>query len=227
MTESEFDALLRRALIDVIHEDYADILEGEPDVPPHTEKYLRRERKLLADPLGYVRRLARPVWKKALRMAACILLALATLFGSVMALSPSARAWVVRMYTEWRGHTTMFFFIGAQSEDYTSTNWRPNYIPDGYTELSPTTTGNITRVTYQGINDDTIYFRYRSIKLYGAFDIDNEHGTMQGLTVGDNPATLIISNTEGFRNRLVWMDEGTDTAFLLSGQIDTEELIAI
>ena len=33
MTDEEFDALLRRALIDVIHEDYADILEDDPQVP--------------------------------------------------------------------------------------------------------------------------------------------------------------------------------------------------
>lgn len=110
MTESEFDALLRRALIDVIHEDYADILEGEPDVPPHTEKYLRRKRKLLADPFGYVRRLARPVWKKTLRMVACILLVLATLFGTVMAVSPSARAWVVERIVYWTENFTKVSF---------------------------------------------------------------------------------------------------------------------
>lgn len=40
MTEEEFDALLRRALIDVIHEEYRDILEGDPQVPEHSPAYL-------------------------------------------------------------------------------------------------------------------------------------------------------------------------------------------
>lgn len=47
MTEEEFDALLRRALIDVIHEDYRDILEGDPQVPEHSPAYLDRISKLL------------------------------------------------------------------------------------------------------------------------------------------------------------------------------------
>lgn len=51
MTEEEFDALLRRVLIDVIHEDYADILEGDPQVPEHTPAYLKR-RSQLFDYLG-------------------------------------------------------------------------------------------------------------------------------------------------------------------------------
>lgn len=47
MTEEEFDALLRRALIDVICEDYADILEGDPQVPWHSPAYLKRMSQLL------------------------------------------------------------------------------------------------------------------------------------------------------------------------------------
>ena len=47
MTEKEFDALLRRALIDVICEDYADILEGDLQVPEHTPAYLDRISQLL------------------------------------------------------------------------------------------------------------------------------------------------------------------------------------
>lgn len=152
MTESEFDALLRRALIDVIHEDCADILEGEPDVPPHTEKYLRRERKLLADPLGYVRRLARPVWKKALRMAACILLALATLFGSVMALSPSARAWVVRMYTEWQEDRMNFYFTPSSGVIGDPFDWRPSYLPPEYSEAELNVENGITKITYTDLS---------------------------------------------------------------------------
>ena len=225
MTESEFDALLRRALIDVIHEDYADILEGEPDVPPHTEKYLRRKRKLLADPIGYVRRLARPVWKKTLRMVACILLALATLFGSVMALSPSARAWVVRMYIEWREESTKFSFFGSGEENLTPKDWRPSYTPIGFDEVDAIPTTGSTKVTYMDVSGHKIYFIYRQLHNYGAFNIDNEHGTVQDAVVGDCSATLFVADNEGYRNRLVWTNNEFDTAFMLSGTINTDELL--
>ena len=225
MTESEFDALLRRALIDVIHEDYADILEGEPDVPPHTEKYLRRKRKLLADPIGYVRRLARPVWKKTLRMVACILLVLATLFGSVMALSPSARAWVVRMYTEWREDSTMFTFWGSQPESPVSTDWYPSTLPEGYDEVSVDTVGNIIRITYQNASGKKLYFSYRSFHNNGAFSIDNEHAKPISIEINNSTATLFVSNNTQYQSHLTWMDEAEDVAFLISGFVDSQELI--
>ena len=227
MTESEFDALLRRALIDVIHEDYADILEGEPDVPPHTEKYLRRKRKLLADPIGYVRRLARPVWKKTLRMVACILLALATLFGSVMALSPSARAWVVRMYTEWREEFTKFSFFGSRTEDFVTSDWRPEYMPEGFNEDAVNVTGNITRVTYKNLAGSEIYFRYYSLRRKASFNVDNEHTIPQNITVLNNPAVLYNTNDENYHSHLTWMDLDDDTAFMLSGFIGEQELVQI
>ena len=47
MTEEEFDALLRRALIDVIHEDFEDILDGDPQVPEYSQAYLDRISQLL------------------------------------------------------------------------------------------------------------------------------------------------------------------------------------
>lgn len=227
LTESEFDALLRRALIDVIHEDYADILEGEPDVPPHTEKYLRRKRKLLADPIGYVRRLARPVWKKTLRMVACILLALATLFGSVMALSPSARAWVVRMYIEWREDHVNFIFTAPEEENSESSEWRPSYIPEGYTEDSIVVTDNLIRLTYKNTQNEKLYFSYRSLQHGGMFSVDSEHAVPENITVNSNPATVFVSTSIGYRSHLSWINENEDVAFLLSGLVGKNELIEI
>lgn len=226
MTESEFDALLRRALIDVIHEDYADILEGEPDVPPHTEKYLRRKRKLLADPIGYVRRLARPVWKKTLRMVACILLALATLFGSVMALSPSARAWVMRMYTEWKEQSAVFFFFSDQSGVPVPSNWRPSYIPEGFDSEEAVDTASVTRIVYSNKStNDNIYFRYCPLYNNSSLNIDNEHMIIEEVSLHSGMATLFLSDDASYQSHLTWMNEEEDIAFSISGFIDSQELI--
>lgn len=224
MTESEFDALLRRALIDVIHEDCADILEGEPDVPPHTEKYLRRERKLLADPLGYVRRLARPVWKKALRMAACILLALATLFGSVMALSPSARAWVVQMYIEWREDHVNFIFTTSSEAPDSLAEWRPRYIPKGYGESSVIPIGGVVKIVYEDDLGNSIDFKYRLLKNGGGFSADTEHGELQEIEIGDFTGTLLLSNVEGYSSRIFWINEDEETAFMIIGTISSDDI---
>lgn len=228
MTESEFDALLRRALIDVIHEDYADILEGEPDVPPHPEKYLRRERKLLADPLGYVRRLARPVWKKALRMAACILLALATLFGSVMALSPSARAWVVDRVIRWTQTYAEFSFITQDNEVITA-DWRPNYVPLGFEEVDATwsETSHTLRLTYENLGGETIRIICKPYAQGNIFNVDNEHSNYQQIEVNGRPADLFSSNTDGFPNYVLWTSSGGGIAYMIVSDIDTDKLISI
>lgn len=225
MTDSEFDALLRRALIDVIHEDFADILEGGAEVPPHTEKYLRRERKLLADPIGYVRRLARPVWKKALRTAACILLALATVFGAVMAVSPSARAWVVRMYIEWREESTKFTFFSTGADNLTPSDWRPSYVPDDFNEFSVDTAANLVRITYRNLSDDELFFSYRSLYKNGPFSLDSEHGDVQDITILQNPAKLFVSTGDQYQSHVTWMDEEENVAFMFSGFVDAQELV--
>ena len=112
MTEAEFDDLLRRALIQAVREEYAPVLaEAEAGPPPDFSAHYRRRRlKMLNDPFGYVKRAARPVWRKALRGAACILLVAALAFGSLMAVSPTARAWVQEVFTQWLETRARFVF---------------------------------------------------------------------------------------------------------------------
>lgn len=227
MTDSEFDAVLRRALTEVIREDYADILEGEPEVPPFTKRHLRWRRNLLADPTGYVGRLARPVWRKALRTAACILLALATLFGAVMAVSPSARAWVVRMYTEWREDHMNFIYPASEEESSELSDWRPCYIPEGYTEDTIINTDNLIRLTFKNTQNQKLYFSYRSLRHGGMFSVDNEHAEAEYITINNNVATIINSSNISYRSHLSWIDEDEDTAFLLSGYLDKQVLIEV
>ena len=228
LTESEFDALLRRALLDVIHEDYADILEGEPDVPPHTEKYLRRKRKLLADPFGYVRRLARPVWKKTLRMVACILLVLATLFGTVMAVSPSARAWVVERIVYWTENFTKVSFTSYHPTKV-SPDWRPSYIPAGFEETDSNwdESLNLLQVTYKSTTDSTIFLTCQPASQGNTFNVDNEHSDYYPLEINGHTADLFISDTPGFPNRLLWSNTEETVAYMLTSTISYDELLSI
>lgn len=83
---------IRRALLDAAALDLQDA-DGL-DVPPFSPAYQRWERKLLRDPDRLVRQSRRPRWQKVLRSAACLLLAAVLTFGTVMVVSPSARATV-------------------------------------------------------------------------------------------------------------------------------------
>ncbi len=71
MSDAEFDTMLCSALLEAVRQDWAHILENDHLPEPHfSSRFLRWERKFLADPFVYARHRARPLWKKAVRAAA-------------------------------------------------------------------------------------------------------------------------------------------------------------
>ncbi len=96
---TDFDTLLHSALMDANLRQYQTTLDTAENLKvTYSPNYLRQRTRLLADPKGWMRRRARPVWEKALRTAACFLLACTIAFGSLMAASPTARAAVVQWF---------------------------------------------------------------------------------------------------------------------------------
>ena len=59
--------------------------------PDWSHRYLRNRTRLLADPFGWAKRMARPVWKRAARTAARVLLACLVTLGALMAVPAVAR----------------------------------------------------------------------------------------------------------------------------------------
>ena len=69
MTDNEFEELVRRALKENLRAEFPDVFDPDMEFPrpDFSPRYLRRERKLLSDPVGYARRQARPVWQRRSR----------------------------------------------------------------------------------------------------------------------------------------------------------------
>ena len=65
------EQMLRRALMEANLERFRDVLEGADRDWDWSPRYLRSRTRLLADPFGWAKRMARPVWKRAARAAAC------------------------------------------------------------------------------------------------------------------------------------------------------------
>ena len=68
------ERMLRHALMEANLERFRDVLDAAEE-PDWSHRYLRNRTRLLADPFGWAKRMARPVWKRAARTAACVLLA--------------------------------------------------------------------------------------------------------------------------------------------------------
>lgn len=133
MDEKRFDALLRRALMDANLERFQAVLEGAGSLDPaFSGRYLRQRLRLLNDPFGWAGRAARPVWKRAARSAACILLACTVTLGALMAASPTVRAAVLNWLREIGGSLITYSAPGRAGTEALPSNWRPTWLPEGW-----------------------------------------------------------------------------------------------
>lgn len=133
MDERSFDARLRLALMDANLERFRPVLDGaDRTEPAFSHRYLRQQQRLLADPLGWARRTVRPLWKKALQSAACVLLACAVTLGGLMAVSPTVRAAVLNWLREISGNTITYFSPNRTEAETLPSNWRITWLPEGW-----------------------------------------------------------------------------------------------
>ena len=230
MTDVELDALICRALKANLRAEFPGVFNSAAQFPwPQTSpRYQRWERKLLADPAGFVRRQCRPVWQKALRMAACLILCAALALVAVMAASPTARAWVVDRVVTWMETYTQFRFYGQNAQGVTA-DWRPAYIPEGFeeTEVIWEENAQYLKLTYKNSDGTLIFLTSKPADQSGSFMIDNEHSDYQEVKVSGRAASLFKSNTQGYPSYLIWTNEDTTIAFLLASTLSPNELLSI
>lgn len=225
MTEFEFDAMLRSALLEAKARQWAPVMEEGPKLvwSPRRQKMMD---KILADPFGYGRRMARPLWLRALaragQVAACFLLAGSLTYAAV----PPARAWVhqaVQLVVEWLDTNTRFRFQGEAQGDLG--HWRPAYLPEGYEEVSAEPFGNGIEVLYEDPQGNQIVFDYMPAEEGALYNFDNEHADYSEIEINGYPAQLFTSNTEGKPSYLVWSDEWGEIGYFLMADLPVEEFL--
>ena len=109
MTAQELDTMMQSILIDALQADWSNDIEATPPVAPSV-KYRRWERAILVDPFRWYRRKMRPHWKKCLQNIAAVLLVVLLSFATLMAVSPTARATVVKWFEVQRENYIEYFF---------------------------------------------------------------------------------------------------------------------
>ena len=200
-----------------------------------SRRFLRRERRLLRDPFGTLRRETRrrvSSWRHALRRVAVILLLLVSLGAVTFHLLPAeTRAAMWNWITEW-GEKFAFFRYeadGGEGEPTEMTYWRPTYIPEGFEEVEYVEQGKQIAIIYKDVEGDIIKFLY--LPLEGEMDsvVDNEHQLYSTVMINGNIGHLMVSTNNNFSSYLLWTDEIAKIRFKISVDflIDLEELIKI
>lgn len=204
--------------------------EGEPHV--FSKRFERKMNKL-------IRRVDHPVCYQVMRMAAAVVLAIATLFGAVMAVSPEARAavvgWVKSAFHEFfeyssgetntgdntsetgnnqaNGQTKHEYFLAVIPEGYRELKTAER--PDGKTYLYIDDVGNILQFTYTfGVENSNLFVKTE--------EYEQHFGLVNNLA-----ADIYIAQKANETSIIVWQDLQERIIFEIFAMADQTGLIEI
>ncbi len=225
MTDQELDRMMQHVLLDAVKRD----CEGETDDIPSfkpSPRYQRQMAAMLADPLKWARKRARPVWKKAIQKVAVILLVFSLSLGSLMAVSPTVRAAVVRWVTEWYETHIIYRYSG---EDILGE--MPQYdiseLPHGYTEIIRDVYAASVSIVYESSDGDVICFDYSHMQQGSAGIIVPGDDEIIDITVNGMRGQLFLPNNIEDAKTITWIDSGCNIQFVIKAFCDDIDILHI
>ena len=213
MTDQELDTLMRRVLLDSLKLDAESTASGELAFEP-TARYQRQMAAMLSDPLKWERRWARPLWKNVVQKAAVILLVFSLSLGSLMAVSPTVRAAVVRWVTEWYETHIVYRYSG---EDISGE--MPQYeisgLPQDYTEIIRDVYEASVSVVYESPSGDMICFDYTHMQQGAANIIAPGDDEIIDVTVNGIQGQLFLPHNSENAKTITWIDADSNLQFVV------------
>ena len=173
-----------------------------------------------------IRRSNHPVIYQTFRRVACIMLALLTLFSSVMIFSTDVRAavmgWIKEQYD-----TFYHYFFPEETASVKQVEYTLGWIPDDFTLASTQSTSARSTSIYVGPQNQIIQFTYQTGSASFAAFLDAESFHHKSAKVGSCEADIYISVIQENANGIVWLDIDSNTLFSISARLDETELIKI
>ena len=171
-----------------------------------------------------IRRANHPIRHRVAQVAACLLLAV-LLGGTVLAISPEARAAFVGWFREIYDTYFVYRYYGETQSLPEDVIYRPSWLPEGYRIVSENI-GNQIYILYESEDGEPTLFVYARASESFTLNIDRDgHEISQSVFVGDIPADLYIDQDADENNILIWKDERKGLVFYISAQLDGSELI--
>lgn len=231
MTDQELDTLMRRVLLDSLKLNLEGATGNELSFEP-TPRYQRQMTAMLADPLKWARKRARPIWKKVIQKVAVILLVFSLSLGSLMAVSPTVRAAVIRWVTEWYETHITYRYSGEQITDE-----MPQYeitdLPEGYVEAKGERVEwpSYVSIIYRNQSDDNaqwIYLRYIYMQQGTISNFEIENADVQPVTINGLDGQLYLArNPEQSDSTITWIDPDKNILFAVDAALDANDILHI
>ena len=166
-----------------------------------------------------------PQLKRVLRMAASFALVILVAGGSVMALSPTARAAVMGWLFGRESDAYVYRSTGTDTNEETITTYDFAEIPEGYTFQQNLLMPNSGLVIYSEESTG------RLLKVFfapndgsGALYLIPEDATLTPIQLGDVSADFYLSNVKDESSTIVWTDPQNNYLVSVDGFFSQEEL---
>ena len=225
MTDQELDTLMWRVLVDSLKLDAESAASGELAFEP-TPRYQRQMAEMVKDPLKWERRRARPLWKNVAQKAAVILLVFSLSLGSLMAVSPTVRAAVVRWVTEWYETHIVYRYSG---EDISGE--MPYYeisgLPQGYTEIIRDIYEASVSVVYESPSGDMICFDYTHMQQGAANIIAPGDDEILDVTVNGIQGQFFLPHDPADAKTITWIDADSNLQFVVKAFCSETDILHI
>ena len=213
MTDRELDRMMQHVLLDAIKRDCEKETDDVPAFKP-TRHYQRQIAAMLSDPLKWAQKRARPLWKNVAQKAAVILLVFSLSLGSLMAVSPTVRAAVVRWVTEWYETHIVYRYSG---EDISGE--MPQYeisgLPQDYTEIIRDVYEASVSVVYESPSGDMICFDYTYMQQGAANIIAPGDDEILDVTVNGIQGQFFLPHDPADAKTITWIDADSNLQFVV------------
>ena len=211
------DEMLREAAAE--YERY--MLAHLPEITePHvfSKKFERKMQKLIS-------RARHPVLYHVKRYVAAVLLAIITLFGTVIALSPEARAAVIGWVRNTVGE--FFQYTSSNTSDSVEQEYELSVLPEGYKQIGIIQKVDGAAYLFTDGSGNILQFSYTYGQKDDSFFIDAEDYEQHTCYVSEQPADIYISNKNDESNVIVWQSSNSDVIFCIFAKVDQVTLIDI
>lgn len=211
------DEMLREAAAE--YERY--MLAHLPEITePHvfSKKFERKMQKLIS-------RARHPVLYHVKRYVAAVLLAIITLFGTVIALSPEARAAVIGWVRSTVGD--FFQYTSSNTSDSVEQEYELSVLPEGYKQIDIIQKEDGAAYLFTDGSGNILQFSYTFSQKDDSFFVNAEDYEQHSGYVGDLPADIYISNKNDENNVIVWQSSNSDVIFRIHANVDQVTLLDI
>lgn len=224
MTDQELDRLLRRALLDAADQEAQTPPEMET---PLSEGHRRRMREMLRDPLLWFRLRNPYPWRTVARRAAVVLLMLSLSAAMVLAVSPKARADIIRWTMEQNGRRVEFRYHG-DGPAQALPQYRIAALPEGYTEAERIAYDSFDSVRYENAEGNVIELDYTYMQdgVSSGYTLD-DGDVKREVSIAGMPGMLFISTEEGHLSYITWMDAAQNISFQIFANADESIIITM